>query len=300
MTLEELKALIDGVELRNFPYEVRIKTDVRDFWAPGQFEFDDFVAHLSSGRVTQRPRALEIRFEQIVPDRDTGKRDAFTMIYSIHEKSIEDFPGDENDAIDVFVRQKLYEMVTHEVCEAIHHKGRRVFDPHRPEGLGLHPAHSRTGRRTNILEEKRLIVYHCNRNGIDGCHALQLIGMKRLEQGEGNSPAIMLRLRQKTTELLDELVERLPAHPIAGAQPRSAVLRAVIDAGIEVVAKREGVKLSKARRSKTSGSKASDGIDRRSRARAEKRAAARLAAGCTCGPSHVRSCKLYSRHSSAA
>lgn len=135
--------------------------------------------------------------------------------------------------------------------------------------------------------------------------------MRRLEQGEGNSPAFTMRLPQQMKDLLDELVEKLPRHPIVGAPERMDVIRAAIDAGIPVLAQREGVKLNGLKKTgekrsaeprETRRSKTSDGrsVDVRSRARAEKRAAARLAAGCTCTHSHVRTCKLYSRHSSAA
>jgi hypothetical protein len=129
--------------------------------------------------------------------------------------------------------------------------------------------------------------------------------MKRLENGEGNSPLVSIRLPHKTSELLDALIANLPPHPV-GPPPRSMVLRAVIDAGIEAIAKREGLngikvgsatkpnnekKASrKARASKTSDAKT---LHPRSRARAEKRAAARLAAGCTCTSRHIPPCKLY-------
>lgn len=137
--------------------------------------------------------------------------------------------------------------------------------------------------------------------------------MKRLENGEGSSPLITIRLRQETSNTLGELVEKMPPHPVAGPQPRAMVLRAVIDAGIEALAKREGIKLGTvkagpasehraAAKARRGASKTSDGrtVHPHSRSRAEKRAAERLAAGCKCGNSHVRTCKLYNRHSSAA
>lgn len=86
------------------------------------------------------------------------------------------------------------------------------------------------------------------------------------------------------------------------------VIRAVIDAGIEALAIREGIgplkigtatkpatkpskeKAAKVRTSKATGAKT---VHRASRARAEKRASARLAAGCTCKSRHVPTCKLY-------
>jgi hypothetical protein len=127
--------------------------------------------------------------------------------------------------------------------------------------------------------------------------------MQRIEDGEGNSPLIAIRLPQKTTERLATLVDRLPPHPVAGRLKRADVLRGVIAAGIEAVAIREGIKLEAAARpanGKAKKPKTSDGkIHPNSRSRAQKRAAARLAAGCTCGHSHVRACKLY-RQSSAA
>ena len=148
--------------------------------------------------------------------------------------------------------------------------------------------------------------------------------MKRLENGEGSSPLISIRLQQKTTELLDALVANLPPHPVAGPQPRSMVLRAVIDAGIEAIAVREGIKGIKvgsaapkpvARKAprrrvlqghefddvRRASAKTSDGkpVHPRSRARAEKRAAARRAAGCTCKSRHVPPCKLYRQPSAA-
>lgn len=126
--------------------------------------------------------------------------------------------------------------------------------------------------------------------------------MKRLDNGEGNSPLISIRLPQKTTELLDALIAKLPPHPV-GPPPRSMVIRAVIDAGIEALAIREGIKLGttpkpingKAARKARPAAKTSDpkAVHPRSRARAEKRAAARLAAGCTCKSRHVPPCKLY-------
>jgi hypothetical protein len=135
--------------------------------------------------------------------------------------------------------------------------------------------------------------------------------MKRLDDGEGSSPLISIRFPKKTTELLDALIANMPPHPIAGPPPRSMVLRAVVEAGIEALASREGIKLG-------TTSKPSNGVAKvaarktirptgrpakattdlgsvhpRSRARAEKRAAARLAAGCTCKSRHVPGCKLY-------
>jgi hypothetical protein len=126
--------------------------------------------------------------------------------------------------------------------------------------------------------------------------------MKRLDNGEGNSPLISIRLARKTTELLDALIGALPPHPI-GPPPKSMVLRAVIDAGIEALAIREGLKIGGppkpineriARKSRAPKSRAADKtVHPRSRARAEKRAAARLAAGCECKSRHVPPCKLY-------
>ena len=135
-----------------------------------------------------------------------------------------------------------------------------------------------------------------------------MVIMKRLDNGEGNSPLISIRLPQKTTELLDALIANLPPHPV-GPPPRSMVIRAVIDAGIEALAIREGIKLGttpkpingkvrrKARPAKTSEPKAD--VHPHSRARAEKRAEARRAAGCTCKSRHVPACKLYGQPQSA-
>lgn len=123
--------------------------------------------------------------------------------------------------------------------------------------------------------------------------------MRRLDDGEGNSPLFSIRLPQKTTEQLDSLIASLD-HPL-GPPPRAVVIRAVIEAGIEALARREGIKLGsdapksngKAAR-KVRASKTSDAttVHPRSRVRAEKRAAARRAAGCTCKSRHVPPCKL--------
>ena len=129
--------------------------------------------------------------------------------------------------------------------------------------------------------------------------------MKRLETGEGSSPLIWIRVHQKTADMLSELVERFPPHPVVGPHPRPTVLREVVEAGIEALAKREGIKLGTAaveppkgrRASKPAGGKS---VHPNSRQRAEERAAARLAAGCKCGPhNHVRTCKLYRRSAAA-
>lgn len=129
--------------------------------------------------------------------------------------------------------------------------------------------------------------------------------MKRLDNGEGSSPLISIRLPRQTTELLDALIAGLPPHPV-GPPPKSMVLRAVIEAGIEALAIREGIKIggsakpinggiarkpSRAPKNKAKAEKTI--VHPRSRARAEKRAAARLAAGCTCKSRHVPPCKLY-------
>lgn len=127
MTLEQLKALLDGVELRNFPYEVKIRTELRDESG------DDGVCWMRFTLTGERQRRfLAIHYDQHIRDRDTGAASVVTMTHEVHEQSIRDFSGDTNDALDVFVRHRLYEMVMHEVCEAIHHEGRRVFDPHSP------------------------------------------------------------------------------------------------------------------------------------------------------------------------
>lgn len=135
--------------------------------------------------------------------------------------------------------------------------------------------------------------------------------MKRLDDdGEGSSAQIGIRLPLKTTELLDGLIAGLPPHPIGGPPSRSMVLRAVIEAGIEALASREGIKLGtapkpikeKVTRRGASGAKTSDGktVHRASRARAERRAEARRKAGCTCKSKHVPTCKLYGQPSSTA
>lgn len=143
--------------------------------------------------------------------------------------------------------------------------------------------------------------------------------MKRLDDGEkGSSPLISIRLPQKTSELLEALIANMPPHPIAGAPKPAAVYRAVFEAGLEVITRREGIQVGeepspiaakpdrpKARkvmgrdgvmRAVTNGGAKTNGapaVHRASRARAERRAAARQAAGCTCGRNHVRTCKLY-------
>jgi hypothetical protein len=94
------------------------------------------------------------------------------------------------------------------------------------------------------------------------------------------------------------------------------IVRAVIEAGIKAIARSEGITLGaepkkpihtngvatrKARSKKPArpGDMKAAGHPR-SRARAEKRAAARLAAGCTCKSRHVPPCKLYRQPSAAA
>jgi hypothetical protein len=116
-------------------------------------------------------------------------------------------------------------------------------------------------------------------------------------------------------ELLEALIANLPPHPIAGPPPRLMVVRAVIDAGIEAIAAREGIKVGATpTTTKPSNGKARNGkagkarpakkdpkaVHPHSRARAEKRAAARLAAGCTCASNHVPACKLYRQPSATA
>lgn len=122
--------------------------------------------------------------------------------------------------------------------------------------------------------------------------------MKRLDIGEGNSPLIAIRIPEKTTERLKTLIAKMPPHPIAGPPARTMVIRAVVEAGIEALASREGIKLGTAPINEKAASKVraskSDAktVHPRSRVRAEKRAAARLAAGCTCKSRHVPPCKL--------
>lgn len=142
--------------------------------------------------------------------------------------------------------------------------------------------------------------------------------MKRLDNGEGSSPLLAVRLPLKTMEQLDALVANMPPHPVAGPPPRLMVVRGVIEAGIATVASREGIKLAvvgaapklngsapkPAKKKKLArkrrvlkGSEFDNErvktVHRASRARAEKRAAVRLAAGCTCASRHVPACKLY-------
>jgi hypothetical protein len=127
--------------------------------------------------------------------------------------------------------------------------------------------------------------------------------MKRLDS-EGSCPQVGIRVPQKTIDALESLIASLPPHPIAGPLARADVLRAVLEAGIDALAIREGIKLGTAPKptgngkaarkvrasSKTTGAQT---VHPRSRVRAEKRAAARLAAGCTCKSRHVPPCKLY-------
>jgi hypothetical protein len=133
MTLEELKALLDAVELRNFPYRVEIRSEIRDW-------FDLFGDRQPRIMTTAGRRVLVVCFDQYIPNRDTGVIGKFTMESGLDERQIENFGGSTIDALDLFVRSKLFEMVTHEVSEAIHYKGERIFDPHRPEALGFTPA----------------------------------------------------------------------------------------------------------------------------------------------------------------
>lgn len=133
--------------------------------------------------------------------------------------------------------------------------------------------------------------------------------MKRLDSdGEGSTPQIGIRLPQKTTERLDALIAGLPSN-IIGPLPRATVLRAVIDAGIDAIASREGINLGTAekpekgaRKESANVAKTSEGktVHRASRARAERRAEARRKAGCTCKGKHVPTCKLYRQPSSSA
>ena len=133
--------------------------------------------------------------------------------------------------------------------------------------------------------------------------------MKRLDSdGEGSTPQIGIRLPQKTTERLDALIAGLPNN-IIGPLPRATVLRAVIEAGIDAIAAREGINLGTtekpergARKESAHVAKTSDGktVHRASRARAERRAEARRKAGCTCKGKHVPTCKLYRQPSSSA
>jgi len=135
--------------------------------------------------------------------------------------------------------------------------------------------------------------------------------MKRLDSdGEGSTPQIGIRLPQKTTERLDALVANLPN--IIGPLPRAVVLRAVIEAGIDAIAMREGINIGgtapkpssekATRKESASVAKTSDGktVHRASRARAERRAEARRKAGCTCKGKHVPTCKLYRHRSDTA
>lgn len=131
--------------------------------------------------------------------------------------------------------------------------------------------------------------------------------MKRLgDDGEGSSPLFSFRLPKKTAEQLDKLIASLPPNPI-GPPPKAMVIRAVVDAGIEALAISMGIKLdgppkpinreirapearcaTRVPKVRTSGS-----VHPSSRARAERRAEARSAAGCKCGRNHLRACKLY-------
>lgn len=137
--------------------------------------------------------------------------------------------------------------------------------------------------------------------------------MRRLDEGEGSSRYVGGRIPRKTEEQLEALIANFPPHPIAGALSRAMIMRAVIEAGIKAIARSEGIKVEaepneaepkpvhtngvatrKARSKKPAraGDMKAAGHPH-SRARAEKRAAARLAAGCTCKSRHVPPCKLY-------
>lgn len=135
--------------------------------------------------------------------------------------------------------------------------------------------------------------------------------MRRLDEGEGSSRYIGSRIPRETSEQLEALIANFPPHPIAGALSHAMIVRAVIEAGIKAIARSEGITLgaepkpvhtngvaTRKARSKKPAKPARPGDMKaaghpRSRARAEKRAAARLAAGCTCKSRHVPPCKLY-------
>jgi hypothetical protein len=110
MTLDELESLVAKVELRNFPFQVRIAT--RWFY------------------VGQR-KTLVIAIQAKIKDRDTGLPSYVDFEQSYSEAQID--PWDEDAAMELALYRPLRDMAIHEVAEALHFKGVRIYDPHRDE-----------------------------------------------------------------------------------------------------------------------------------------------------------------------
>jgi hypothetical protein len=121
---------------------------------------------------------------------------------------------------------------------------------------------------------------------------------------DGMGPTIAMRLPKRTMKLMDNLVAKLPPHPM-GPPSTSMILRALVEAGIEALAIREGIKLDGAtfpinknitpKEAPNAAASSTNGVHPRSVKRATERAEIRKAAGCTCKGRHLRTCKLSKR-----
>lgn len=102
MTAADWQAVLDKMELRHFPWHMRIEVLISPF-----------------------ADELELHGTMHVPDRDTG---ADRTIHLFEIMSAEQQVRPER-----IIRQILHRMVEHELDECLTFGGKRTFDPHRGE-----------------------------------------------------------------------------------------------------------------------------------------------------------------------
>lgn len=123
MTLDELEQLIAKVELRNYPYPIRLQTRRvpvarRGPVADGVFGF-----------------ALEVDIVSSVKERGTGHPIETTVSQAYEEGIVAQW--DEHAAMNRVVYVALRDVVVHELEEALHFGGERWRDPHDRDDVPL-------------------------------------------------------------------------------------------------------------------------------------------------------------------
>jgi hypothetical protein len=117
MTLDEAATIVRRVELRNFPFPIRLNVSVSTK-APWP----------KVSRWRKPERLLVVSAEYDVPHRDTGAKVTVQFRAQLNERKVRKMRSVR--AVMIAVRGFIVSMAEHEVDEALWCDGRRVFEPH--------------------------------------------------------------------------------------------------------------------------------------------------------------------------
>ena len=114
LTLDEAAEIVRGVTLQHFPFPLRL-----------------FASIVCGASVAGHPTKLVIAAEYELPERDTGVLKTFFYRHEFDESAFATIETTQQ-MLEV-VRACVVEIVAHEVNEALHYDGRRIFETHSNE-----------------------------------------------------------------------------------------------------------------------------------------------------------------------